>query len=121
MPQRTVWCKKICFLRMAILCMFHLFLQVYIENDYKELDVCIQYPPTHNTGVLSKKVAPVDSTPMSSVRQLHGTPSGTYTITKLRDKKMTTGHQSHIVHAGTGRNNLGSPKCRRKVFAHQTD
>lgn len=114
-------CNKICFLVTAILFMFHVFLQVFIENDYKELDVCIQYPPTLNTGVLSKKVATTDSTPMSSVRQLHGTPSGTYTVTKLKEKKMTTGHQSHIVHAGTGRNNLNSPKCCRKVFVHQTD
>ena len=103
--------------------MFNLFLQVYIENDYKELNVCIQYPPTHNTAVLSKKVAPTDNTPMSSVRQHHayGTPSGTYTVTKLREKKLTSGHESHKVRAGTDRNNLNSPKCRRKMFVHQTD
>jgi len=111
------------FLATAFLFMFHLFLQVYIENDYKELNVCIQYPPTHNTALLSKKVAPTDNTPTSSVKQHHacGTASGTYTVTKLREKKLTSGHQSHKVHAGTGRNNLSSPKCRRNVFAHQTD
>jgi hypothetical protein len=103
--------------------MFHLFIQVYIENDYKELNVCIQYPPTHNTAVLSKKVAPKDNTPMSNVRQHRacGTPSGTYTITKLKEKKLTGGQQSHKVHAGTGRNNLSSPKCRRNMFVHQMD
>ena len=107
--------------------LFHFFLQVYIENDYKELNISIQYPPTHNSGVLSKKVAPTDNckcgTPMSSVGQNHacGTPSGMYTVTKLREKKLTSAHLSHKVHAGTGKNNLNSPKCRRKVFVLQTD
>ena len=106
----------------AVLFVFHLFLQVYIENDYKELNVGIQYPQ-HNTAVLSKKVAPTDNTPMSNVRQHHacGTPSGTYTVTKLKEKKLTSDQQSHKVRAGTGRNNLSSPKCRRNMFVHQTD
>jgi hypothetical protein len=111
------------FLATAVLFVFHFFFQVYIENDYKELNICIQYPTTHNTSVLSKKVVPTDNAPMSGVRQHHacGTPSGTYTVIKLRENKMTSGHQSHKVHPGTGRNNLSSPKCRRKVFVHQTD
>jgi hypothetical protein len=107
--------------------MFCLCLQVYIENDYKELNVCIQYPPTHNAGVLSKKVARADSckcsTPTSTVGQHRpdDTPSAMYTVTKLREKKLTNAHVSQKVCAGTGRNNLNSPKCRRKVFVLHTD
>jgi hypothetical protein len=115
------------FLGAAISFMFHLFPQVYIENDYKELNICIQYPPTHNIGVQSKKVAPADSfkcgTPTSSLGQCHpcDTPTGTNTVNDLREKKLTSAHPIQKVCAVTGRNNPHSPKCRRKVFGLPTD
>ena len=45
--------------------------------------------------------------PMSSVGQHHasGTPSGMYTVTKLREKMLSSAHLSHKVCAGTGRIN----------------
>jgi hypothetical protein len=93
-----------------------LYFQIYIENDFKELNVCIQYPPTHKKGALSKNSVPRDS---CNVRQRHARSSlhvsshsrtPALSTPALRKKRLTNDQLSHNVHAGTGTKNLSSPK-----------
>jgi hypothetical protein len=105
--------------------LFYLYFQVYIENDFKELNVCIQYPPTHKRGVLGKNLAPRGSCNVGhhAPSSLHGSPSRTSTLSTptLRKKRLKNAQLSHNVHAGTGTKNLSSPKSNKKVFVLHAD
>jgi hypothetical protein len=107
---------------------FSFYVQVYIENDFKELNVCIQYPPTQKNGVPVKKLASRESYKSSeapsSVGQhcayglLHvSSPSRMSTLSTpmLQKKKLTNIQLYHRVHGGTGRKNLPS-KSSKKLF-----
>jgi hypothetical protein len=111
-----------------------LYVQVYIENDFKELNVCVQYSPVHKNGVMGKKLAPRDNCkcdePPSSVRQ-HHTDGSLYVSSLSRisplimpafeKKKFTSAHLNHRIHARTGRKNLFSPKGSKKMIVPDAD
>lgn len=104
-----------------------LYVQVYIENDFKELSVCIQYPPTHKNGIPVKRLASRASKcseALSHVGQhcaygsLHvSSPSGISALSTpmLQKKKLTNIQLCHKVHGATGKKNLPS-KSSKKLF-----
>lgn len=96
--------------------MFYLYFQIYIENDFKVLKICFQYPPTHKKEVLGKKLVPRDS---CNVGQHHAhnllhVPSHSRTSVlstpALRKKRLTNDQLSNNVHAGTVPKGLSSHK-----------
>ncbi|XP_021919602.1 uncharacterized protein LOC110829806 isoform X3 [Zootermopsis nevadensis] len=58
--ELTVMCTCIDTLRTSYPNFWKGAVKVYIENDFMELNVCIQYPPTHKNGVPVKKLASRD-------------------------------------------------------------
>jgi hypothetical protein len=93
-----------------------MYFQIYIENDFKELNVCIQYPPTHKNGVLSKNFIPRDNCNFgqrrahSSLHVSSHSRTSALSTPALRKKRLTNDQLSHNVHAGTGTKYLSSPK-----------
>lgn len=92
-----------------------MYFQIYIENDFKVLNICIQYPPTHKKEVLGKKLVPRNSCNVGhhAHNSLH-VPSHSRTSVlstpALRKKRLINDQLSNNVHAGTGQKDLSSLK-----------
>lgn len=97
-----------------------MYFQIYIENDFKLLNICIQYPPTHKKEVLSKQLVPRDSCNVghhahSSVHVASHSRTSILSTPALRKKRLTNDQLSNNVHAGTGPKDLS---CHKSSRAH---